>query len=164
MPKVLIYVSHPSDVTNCKEALKRLRCRDPIVNNISDVNDLDLAIVQVFDRKLALDSVKHLVTDATPGVRVLRAIREKSPQCAILALSHHSCISGYVESTLLVDRCIDIDWAKLPPAHALSMESLVTNGLKRAQEAHPVVLQEILRRSGKDSVKQGADANAQPAA
>jgi hypothetical protein len=162
MPKAVIFASRNGDTRPYTEALRRVRCKDPrrihSPDDISTDTPADFAVVEIFDLDQARIGNPHLADDKSPGVRVLKAIRERWPRCVILAISHTSCINGsnYVEGSLLADRCIAIHWGDEKDP-ALNPGALATSGLRRASEAHPLVF--AFRRK-----RDGADSNALPVA
>lgn len=163
MPNALIFASHGSDAENYSKALRRLRCKDyKRIYSADDINadsPCDFAVVEIFDHAQAKIANPHVADDQSVGVRVLKRLRDRWPNCVILAISHTSCINGsnYVEGALLADRCVAINWAATPAEPALDPVTLVKSGLDRAREAHPMVLKLRLQQSG-------AAADAQPVA
>ena len=160
MATAVVFASRGRDVACCKAALGRVGCDDiRVIQSLDDIStdtEPSFAIVEVFDPEKAKIPVAHLATDRSPGIRVLRQLGERFPACARLAISHTSCINGsnYVESLLLADWTIAVNWAE-PEASALHPVDLIKSGLDRAAEHHPVLLP--IRQAG-------ASPNAQPAA
>ena len=146
MPKAVIFASRKGDVQPYTEALRRLRCKT--VQRIYSPDDIStdkpprFAVVEIFDYDQAKICNHHVADDRSPGIRMLRELRERFPECVILAVSHTSCVNGsnYVEGSLLADRAIATNWAFNAEDRALRPAALVESGLKRASEAHPIVL------------------------
>lgn len=161
--RAVIFASHGSDVKVYEQALRRVRCIDSkrvrSPDDISTDDSYDIAIVEIFDHRQASIANAHVADDASPGVRMLRAIRDRWPDCVVLGISHTSCINGsnYVEGTLLVDWVVAVNWSDRIDDPALNQESLVANALNRASEAHPTIKKLRLP-------EQCAVSNVQPAA
>lgn len=140
--KAIVFASQ-RDVQSCKDALGRLGCDD--IRVITSPNDIDtsdsdvgMAIVEIFDAEHASIGFRHVADDQSEGIRILRAVRQHCPNCAVLALSHSSCVNGsnYVESKMLADRAEALDWVTAPESPAFDMTFMIVRGLERAQEVH----------------------------
>lgn len=161
--KAVMFLSQGSDPNAYVEALRRVGCLDPkrvySPDDISISDPADVAIVEIFDYRMAAIHKVHLATDASPGVRMLRCIRDRWPNCIVLGISNTKCVNGssYVEGALLVDWAVAVNWVSQESDPALNQESLIANALNRAMEAHPII-------RGLRFPDTGAVKDAQPAA
>jgi hypothetical protein len=140
--KAIVFASQ-RDVQSCKEALRRLGCRDVrVISKSDDIDttdsDVSMAVVEIFDPDHAAIGYRHVADDRSMGIKILRALRAHCPDCAVLALSHSSCLNGskYAESQHLADRAEALDWVVVPAEPAFDMAFMIERGLGRAQEVH----------------------------
>lgn len=140
--KAIVFASQ-RDVQSCKDALGRLGCRDiRVINSSNDIDtsdsDVCMAVVEIFDARHAAIGFRHVADDQCEGIKILRALRKHCPCCAVLALSHSSCVNGsnYVESQLLADRAEALDWVTVPELPTFDMSFMIERGMERAFEVH----------------------------